>query len=195
MTKIYVKHVAVTILSAAVLLISTDSAAQDEDEGPEYVVDKLDDSKKDGVDWRVDTGATFDLNDNRNVIGQQDGTAMTFGYKFDFALAIRDDGHEWRNGLLISHGMGLTPTVDDLVKTRDVNTFETIYLYHVLDWFGPFARFAAETNVHNGSAVTGDPTTYVIDRRGMVVAEVDGAKNWEAEETFEALEYLLKAPG
>lgn len=39
------------------------------------------------------------------------------------------------------------------------------------------------------------PTTYVIDRRGMVVAEVDGAKNWEAEETFEALEYLLKAPG
>lgn len=39
------------------------------------------------------------------------------------------------------------------------------------------------------------PTTYVIDRKGMVVAEVDGAKNWESEETFEALEYLLKAPG
>ncbi len=39
------------------------------------------------------------------------------------------------------------------------------------------------------------PTTYVIDKKGMVVAEVDGAKNWESEETFEALEYLLKAPG
>ncbi|MDH5761515.1 MAG: TlpA family protein disulfide reductase [Nitrospinota bacterium] len=39
------------------------------------------------------------------------------------------------------------------------------------------------------------PTTYVIDKKGMVVAEVDGAKNWEAEETFQALEYLLKAPG
>ena len=39
------------------------------------------------------------------------------------------------------------------------------------------------------------PTTYVIDRKGMVVAEVDGAKNWESQETFEALEYLLKAPG
>ena len=38
------------------------------------------------------------------------------------------------------------------------------------------------------------PTTFVIDRKGMVVAEVDGAKNWESEETFEALEYLLKAP-
>ena len=38
------------------------------------------------------------------------------------------------------------------------------------------------------------PTTYVIDKNGMVVAEVDGAKNWESEQTFEALEYLLKAP-
>ena len=39
------------------------------------------------------------------------------------------------------------------------------------------------------------PTTYVIDKNGMVVAEVDGAKNWESEETFKAVEYLLKAPG
>lgn len=38
------------------------------------------------------------------------------------------------------------------------------------------------------------PTTYVIDKNGMVVAEVDGAKNWESEETFKAIEYLLKAP-
>ena len=39
------------------------------------------------------------------------------------------------------------------------------------------------------------PTTYVIDKNGVVVAEVDGAKNWESEETFKALDYLLKAPG
>jgi peroxiredoxin len=39
------------------------------------------------------------------------------------------------------------------------------------------------------------PTTFVIDKKGMVVAEVDGAKNWESEETFKALEYLLKAKG
>jgi peroxiredoxin len=36
------------------------------------------------------------------------------------------------------------------------------------------------------------PFTYVIDRDGRVVARVDGAKNWESEETFEAIEYLLK---
>ena len=38
------------------------------------------------------------------------------------------------------------------------------------------------------------PFTYVIDSEGRVVARVDGAKNWESNETFEAIEYLLKKP-
>ena len=38
------------------------------------------------------------------------------------------------------------------------------------------------------------PFTYVIDHEGRVVARVDGAKNWESNETFEAVEYLLKKP-
>ena len=36
------------------------------------------------------------------------------------------------------------------------------------------------------------PFTYVIDREGRVVARVDGAKNWESNETFKAIDYLLK---
>jgi len=36
------------------------------------------------------------------------------------------------------------------------------------------------------------PFTYVIDKTGRVVARVDGAKNWESKETFEAVEHLLK---
>lgn len=35
------------------------------------------------------------------------------------------------------------------------------------------------------------PFTYVIDKRGRVVARVDGAKDWESSETFKAMEYLL----
>ncbi len=35
------------------------------------------------------------------------------------------------------------------------------------------------------------PFTFVIDQEGRVVARVDGAKNWESDETFEAIEYLL----
>jgi peroxiredoxin len=36
------------------------------------------------------------------------------------------------------------------------------------------------------------PFTYVIDKQGRVVARVDGAKDWESSETFEAVEHLLK---
>lgn len=35
------------------------------------------------------------------------------------------------------------------------------------------------------------PTTFVIDKEGRIVAVVDGAKNWESQETFEAIELLL----
>ena len=35
------------------------------------------------------------------------------------------------------------------------------------------------------------PATFVIDKMGRIVTTVDGAKNWDAEETFQAVEFLL----
>jgi peroxiredoxin len=36
------------------------------------------------------------------------------------------------------------------------------------------------------------PFTYVIDKEGRVAARVDGAKNWASDETFAALDILIK---
>jgi peroxiredoxin len=36
------------------------------------------------------------------------------------------------------------------------------------------------------------PFTYVIDKEGRVAARVDGAKNWASNETFSALDILIK---
>ena len=36
------------------------------------------------------------------------------------------------------------------------------------------------------------PFTYVIDKRGRIAARVDGAKNWSSNETFTALDILIK---
>ncbi|MZG52445.1 MAG: TlpA family protein disulfide reductase [Nitrospinae bacterium] len=36
------------------------------------------------------------------------------------------------------------------------------------------------------------PFTYVIDKKGRIAARVDGTKNWATNETFEALEILVK---
>ena len=35
------------------------------------------------------------------------------------------------------------------------------------------------------------PATFVIDQIGRLVMKVDGVKNWETEETFKAIEFLL----
>jgi len=36
------------------------------------------------------------------------------------------------------------------------------------------------------------PFTYVIDKKGRIAARVDGAKNWSSNETFAALDILIK---
>ena len=36
------------------------------------------------------------------------------------------------------------------------------------------------------------PFTYVIDKKGSIAARVDGAKNWSSNETFAALDILIK---
>lgn len=36
------------------------------------------------------------------------------------------------------------------------------------------------------------PFTYVIDKKGKIAARVDGAKNWDSNKTFAALDILIK---
>ncbi len=50
-----------------------------------------------------------------------------------------------------------------------------------------------EGNVEKSYQTFTIPTTFVIDKRGRVVAKIDGAKNWESDQTFEALRFLLEA--
>jgi hypothetical protein len=141
-------------------------AQEEEDEGvAELVVERVaDDEKEEGVDWRLETGATFNLSDNRSVIGQTDGTSLTFGYKSDGSVEVRGDDHEWRNTAGVSAGLTTTPSVPGLLKSRDRMAIETIYLYHLVDWFGPFARFAAETAAFAGADQRAEPTTFAISR-------------------------------
>jgi hypothetical protein len=128
-------------------------------------VDKVEASEaKDGVRWHLDTGATFNLSDNRSVIGQPDGTTATFGYKSALGVELREGPHEWRNTASTAAGVTYTPVVPDIVKSRDLTEAETIYLFHIIDWFGPFARFALSTSTFSGTDVRAEPTTYSIQR-------------------------------
>ena len=155
------------------------AAAQDagDEEGKDYIVDEeSDDTKKDGVDWLINAGATLSFSDNRTVIGQIDGSTFTFGMKFDASVELNEGDHEWRNRLNIAAGITRTPVIPQFIKSQDNLDFETIYLYHIVKWFGPFARFGWSTPMFRATDVRPDVTTYSIARLDGSVDTVDATR-------------------
>ncbi len=123
--------------------------------------------RPDGWTPGVSLGATLNLNDSHSVIGVQDGTSFTAGYVFDGIIEFNKGKHEWRNTLLASAGTTRAPALPEFVKTNDVLAFESIYLFHVIEVFGPFARFGLNTTVFPSLDIRSAPTSYAI-------AELDG---------------------
>jgi hypothetical protein len=89
---------------------------------------------------------------------------LTFGYKLALSLGYIDGKNEWRGALDNAETLSKTPSVAELVKTRDTFALEGTYLRHVLPWFGPFVHVSAETALFRGTDVRAAPTTYAIAR-------------------------------
>src|SRR5437016_3963145 len=59
------------------------------------------DTSKRKAGWTpgLSIGGSFNLLDSRNVVGQQDGTALSLGAAIDAELAFNSGKHEWRSTL------------------------------------------------------------------------------------------------
>ncbi len=44
----------------------------------------------------------------------------------------------------------------------------------------------------NSYRAIGIPTTYLIDKQGMVVGKAEGARDWDSKESFRLIEEILK---
>ncbi|MEM1031711.1 MAG: DUF3078 domain-containing protein [Myxococcota bacterium] len=166
---------------AATLLVCTSTTALAQDAtaelGPqaEYTVDGEDlmaegdeDERPDGLSWRLNSGATFLLQDNRNVVGQQSGTSATIGFKLDGGLDYLSGDHEWRNTLAVAAGVTRTPAIDVWVKSQDNLDLDSIYLYHIYEWFGAFARVAYNTTMFRGVDIQAAPVDYLFPNGAVV---------------------------
>ncbi|MEZ4445616.1 MAG: hypothetical protein R3B72_41455 [Polyangiaceae bacterium] len=167
-------------LGLAITAAATSAEAQDAldlskdaevEEAPEGVLE----DKEDGVDWRINAGATLNLSDNRSVVGQTEGSTLGFGFKFESGLDWRKEAHELRNSLGIAAGVTRTPAVPEFVKTQDNLEVESIYLYHILDWFGAYGRVAWQTPMFRGTDVRGEPVDYQINNLDGTSTTVAGA--------------------
>jgi hypothetical protein len=171
-------HARSTGLAAALIflfLFPTVSAA--EEEGLDALVSdkKLEEKKKkDGWDFLLTPGISFALSDNRNVIGQQEGYTLTLGINLAAGAFMRFGAHEWRSTLNITEAFNRTPEMERFVKASDIVKLESIYLFHLLEWLGPYARFSMDTALLEGFDRRAEATRWVITRTDGTEDTYDG---------------------
>jgi len=146
--------------------------------GKTEAVAKPDDgtTRPDGWTPGISFGGTFNLVDTRGVVGQQDGTALNLGAALDAEIDFNKNIHEWRNTLKASAGVTRTPAIDEFLKTSDGLQFESIYLMHLLEWIGPYARFAFQTQMFPGLDIRPTPTDYVIANQDGTTTNLRGTR-------------------
>lgn len=121
-------------------------------------------------------GGTFNLVDTRSVVGQQDGTTITLGAALDAVLEFNKEIHEWRTTLVASAGVTRTPSVEEFIKTSDALRFESIYLAHLLEIFGPYARIAMNTTMFPGTDIRPAAVTYNVLNLDGTTTELIGRR-------------------
>jgi hypothetical protein len=107
-------------------------------------------------------GGTFNLLDSRNVVGQQNGITIALGAALDASLEFNQSVHEWRSSLRAALGATRTPAIDEFVKSTDGLAFESIYLAHLIEELGPFARFALRTSMLPSLDIRAAAATYAV---------------------------------
>ncbi len=113
---------------------------------------------------RAQVAATFNLSDHEAVVGQQDGMALSVGYKVDTETGYEGRAHEWRNRMQVVQGLARTPTLPQFVKSQDALRIESIYLFRATPWFGPYLRAVLSTAVLRGHDIRNSETTYIVKR-------------------------------
>lgn len=114
--------------------------------------------------WRFKTtlGVNLGQNFNQSFLGLQNGVSFSPGFQLEEVIRWYNLPHEWRTEFVLNESWSLTMPQTVFVKSSDSLHFKSSYLYHVVDWFGPYVSAKLRTSVFPGSDVETGPTTYTI---------------------------------
>ncbi len=119
--------------------------------------------------WKLEmsVGTSFTFNQSNNVVGTEDGTTLQLGLIFGTRAKWIEGSHEWDTTLDIQHARTQSPEIKRFLKSLDNLELKSTYLYHLqaLKWFGPFARFALQTQIFNSVLVR--PQDSVVLRNNL----------------------------
>lgn len=146
------------------------------------------DQEKSEVGYLAPGFTLRNLQGNRNSLSQYRGQVVLLNFWATWCAPCRVEMPSFETLYRRYRSQGLTVLAISLDKTdssavQDFIDQRQLSFPVLLDREGEAERLYPSVSI---------PFTYVIDQEGRVVARVDGAKNWESEETFKAIEYLLK---
>lgn len=127
----------------------------------------LKEQKKEEFSRALTLGFNGSFNNNQNVVGVEDGWAVNLGVVLEGAAGVAAGKHDWHNDLRVQHTQTLTPPIDRFIKSADAFKLRTLYVYHAVEWLGPFAQAKVDTQLARGYAVRAEEVTVQrIERDG-----------------------------
>lgn len=136
----------------------------------EYVPKEVKTTEKgkraDGFVPKLGVGLTFSFTSNNNVVGQDEGLALSLGLAIASQLDYNAGAHESRTVITLAETVSRTPAIDRFIKSADAFALESLYYYHAIEWFGPFFKFNLDTTIFPSYNEQARDVTYNVTFEG-----------------------------
>ncbi len=140
-------------LGALLSLLAGPAFAANEYVPPAEEVKKANPKAEDGWHYHLSLGANLAFGANDKVVGQLNGSSWTLGLNLKSGISLLKKKHDWRNTLSLVENVTRSPAIPQWIKSADTLDFQSLYYFHALDWFGPFARFSLTAPLFKGKDV------------------------------------------
>jgi len=127
--------------------------------------DQHDDKNQNNWELKGKLSSNFSFTNNKNFVGQTDGSIYQFNLITEEELNWRRGQHELLNSLNIKYGLSKTPQLEDIFKSQDQFKYLGTYLYHLqkYSWLGPFGRLNFSTSLFPGYYVSPEDEELVLN--------------------------------
>lgn len=125
-------------------------------------------------DWRLNlvVGGDAEFNRRSDMVGYPSGYGFTFGGYFDFSARYRPEKHYFYIRLRLEEKQVKLPD-EPFMKDLDELKFDTLYVYRVVPWFGPYVRLGAQTALFPSFTDFDSATTVVeVNADGNPISEL-----------------------
>ncbi|KPA18227.1 conserved hypothetical protein, secreted [Candidatus Magnetomorum sp. HK-1] len=138
-------------------------------------------------EFKAKLSSNFSFTNNRDFVGQTDGSIYQFNINTEEEANWRNAQHELLNKLHIVYGLSKTPQLEDIFKSKDQIQYMCTYLYHLknIDWVGPFARMNFSSSLFKGYYVSSNDEDLVLNYADGLV---ESAGTLEANTRFKIVE-------